>query len=98
MIILEELCNPSPCGPNTECNVINNVPTCSCLPGYRGQPLTGCRHECEADTDCSGSMFCKNYKCVHACESGVCGSGAHCEVVNHRPVCKCPDVSSKAKI
>ncbi|KAK6636524.1 hypothetical protein RUM43_010186 [Polyplax serrata] len=87
----QELCNPSPCGKNTECTVINNVPTCSCLPGYKGQPLTGCKHDCEADSDCSSHQFCKSFKCITACEEGVCGKGAHCDVVNHRPVCKCPE-------
>lgn len=26
---------------------MNEVPVCSCLPGYRGSPLTGCHHECK---------------------------------------------------
>ena len=38
-------CDPSPCGPNTECqqNRQGN-PVCTCLPGYQPQPdtITGC--------------------------------------------------------
>lgn len=91
---LEELCHPSPCGPNTECTVINDVPTCSCLPGYHGQPLTGCKHECDSDRDCSGNQLCQNFKCAHSCQQGSCGAGALCEVFNHRPTCRCPEVIS----
>lgn len=87
--ILEEQCHPSPCGLNTKCEVIKDIPTCSCLPGYVGNPLSGCRHECDHDGDCSARDMCKNFKCVPACEQ--CGIGATCNTVaNHRAVCECP--------
>lgn len=35
---------PGVCGLNAECNVINHSPSCSCIPGYTGDPLTAC-HE-----------------------------------------------------
>ena len=45
----EESCHTGgqwgPCGVNTKCEVVNGVPTCSCLRGYVGSPLSGCRHE-----------------------------------------------------
>jgi hypothetical protein len=31
---IEELCEPSPCGANTKCDVVNGIPTCSCLLGF----------------------------------------------------------------
>lgn len=34
---------PGVCGHNAECSVINHSPSCSCVPGYTGNPLTGCR-------------------------------------------------------
>lgn len=36
--------NPCPgtCGLNAECRVINHAPSCSCLPGYSGNPLSSC--------------------------------------------------------
>lgn len=35
---------PGVCGLNAECNVINHSPSCSCIPGLTGDPLTAC-HE-----------------------------------------------------
>lgn len=85
----EELCHPSPCGQNTRCEVINNVPTCSCLTGFTGSPLSGCRHECESDHECGGQESCKEFRCQSACSQ--CGDGAQCvRVQNHRAVCECP--------
>lgn len=89
----EELCHPSPCGKNTKCDVINGVPTCSCLQGFVGSPLVGCKHECESDYDCDATKSCQNYKCKNACQAGVCAPTANCEVHNHRPVCTCPKVN-----
>jgi hypothetical protein len=87
--LIEEACHPSPCGVNTKCEVVNYQPVCSCLPSFKGNPLTGCTHECESDHDCSSSQYCKNYKCQSSCDQ--CGKGALCNgVVNHRPQCECP--------
>lgn len=33
---------PGTCGLNAECHVVNHAPSCSCLPGYSGDPLTSC--------------------------------------------------------
>lgn len=92
LIITEEQCYPSPCGQNTKCDVINDVPTCSCLPGYIGSPFSGCRHECDSDYDCGSTQMCQQYKCVSACSVGTCASTAICDVRNHRATCSCPKV------
>lgn len=34
---------PGVCGRNAQCNVINHSPSCSCLPGFTGNPSTSCR-------------------------------------------------------
>lgn len=34
---------PGICGINAECIVSNHAPSCSCLPGYTGNPLSSCR-------------------------------------------------------
>lgn len=92
---VEELCHPSPCGQNTKCEVINTTPTCSCLSGYVGNPLSGCRHECESDGECGSQEMCKDFKCQSSCSQ--CGTGAQCvRVSNHRAVCECPKVSVSA--
>lgn len=33
---------PGTCGLNAECRVVNHAPSCSCLPGYTGNPLSSC--------------------------------------------------------
>lgn len=34
---------PGVCGNNAECHVVNHSPSCTCFPGYTGNPLSGCR-------------------------------------------------------
>lgn len=80
-----DLCNPSPCGSNTQCN----GGECTCLPEYRGDPYVGCRPECTVSTDCQKNQICINKKCVNPCPD-TCGINAVCEVINHIPMCSCP--------
>lgn len=37
---------PGSCGYNAECRTINHSPVCYCLPGYSGDPFSGCQ-ECK---------------------------------------------------
>jgi len=85
----DELCNPSPCGANTKCRVDAGRAICSCQPTFTGNPLTGCRRECEADSQCGFNQACIDYKCRDPC-AGACGQYATCEVRNHAAVCSCP--------
>jgi len=85
----QEACRPSPCGQNTNCEVVAGRPTCSCVKGYVGNPLSGCRHECESDGECGSQEYCKDFKCQSACDQ--CGISAQCSrVTNHRAICECP--------
>lgn len=34
---------PGICGQNAKCDVHNHIPSCSCLPKYRGDPFISCR-------------------------------------------------------
>lgn len=34
---------PGTCGIHAECRVLNHAPSCYCLPGYTGDPLTQCK-------------------------------------------------------
>jgi hypothetical protein len=81
-------CNPSPCGPNSQCREINGQAVCSCLTGYVGSPPT-CRPECVSSSDCALNRACINQKCVDPCP-GTCGINGLCQVVNHNPICTCP--------
>lgn len=81
-------CNPSPCGPNSQCREINNHAVCSCIANYIGAPPL-CRPECTTNSDCNQNEACSNQKCKDPCP-GTCGIGAKCQVINHSPICNCP--------
>lgn len=87
--VMEEVdpCNPSPCGPYSQCRKVNGQGVCSCLPTYIGSPPS-CRPECVASSECSQNRACVNQKCVDLCP-GPCGLNTRCEVINHSPVCRC---------
>lgn len=82
-----EPCNPSPCGPNSQCRVNNGQPVCTCLPNYIGSP-PGCRPECVASSECPSQLACINQKCENPCPA-PCGLNTKCVVVNHSPICSC---------
>lgn len=81
-------CQPSPCGPNSLCRVIDGRPTCSCVAGYIGAPPQ-CRPECVISSECDSQKACIQQKCRDPCP-GTCGLNAHCQVINHSPICSCP--------
>lgn len=80
-------CQPSPCGPNSQCRETNEQAVCSCLPEYVGSP-PGCRPECVVSSECPSDKACLNQKCKDPCP-GVCGTNAECRVNNHSPICSC---------
>lgn len=83
-----DFCSPTPCGTNTNCRVENGRAVCSCRDGYFGNPIDGCKHECESDFECSSNKACINFRCDDPCSS--CGTYAECRVTNHRAICSCP--------
>lgn len=85
----KEPCNPTPCGANSFCKVVNEVAVCSCQPGQIGNP-PNCRPECVVSAECPLQQACLNNKCVDPCP-GTCGINAKCQVVNHNPICSCMD-------
>lgn len=80
-------CQPSPCGPNSQCQVVNDSPSCSCTPGFFGSPPS-CRPECASNSECLGHLACINQRCQDPC-IGSCGANADCRVVSHTPMCTC---------
>ena len=80
-------CQPTPCGPNSQCREVNNQAVCSCLPNYIGSP-PGCRPECVVSSECPQDKACINQKCADPCQ-GTCGTNANCRVNNHSPICYC---------
>jgi len=81
-------CQPSPCGPFSQCRVVNGHAVCSCQPEYIGAPPT-CHPECMVSSDCTQDKACINQKCRDPCP-GTCGLSAKCQVLNHNPICSCP--------
>ena len=80
-------CKPSPCGPFSQCRVVNGHAVCSCQANYVGTPPS-CKPECVVSTECPQDKACVNQKCVDPCP-GTCGISARCQVVNHNPICSC---------
>lgn len=80
-------CEPSPCGPNSQCREVNGHAVCSCVIGYIGSPPS-CKPECTVSSDCALDKACINLKCRDPCP-GTCGLNARCQVTNHNPICSC---------
>lgn len=82
-------CQPTPCGPYSECSVsADNSAKCSCLSNYIGQPPR-CRPECVNSAECPSNRACVNLKCIDPCP-GSCGNLAECRVSSHTAMCYCP--------
>lgn len=85
-------CNPSPCGPNSQCRERNGAASCTCLDDYQfissNDPFLGCRPECVSNSDCPPTKTCFNNKCNDPCP-GECGINAQCTVLYHVPHCQC---------
>lgn len=84
----EDVCQPTPCGPNSRCESVRKQAVCACLSGYTGSP-PACRPECMSVSDCPLSKTCLNERCIDPCP-GMCGLNAECRVVNHNAICSCP--------
>lgn len=80
---------PSPCGPNSFCQPVNQNPVCACLDNYVGSP-PNCRAECTVNSDCSSSKACINQKCRDPCV-GSCGLNTDCQVYQHAAICSCTE-------
>ncbi|XP_068220040.1 uncharacterized protein [Palaemon carinicauda] len=89
-----DACSPSPCGPNTRCQVSpRGIALCRCLDDFvpDGNTINGCKPQCTIDDDCPDDYRCRATKCVRVCVQGACGTNADCDSRNHRPICKCPN-------
>lgn len=50
-----------------------------------------CRAECSIDSHCPDETLCINHHCKDPCLIGICGLDAECRVINHKPLCDCPE-------
>lgn len=83
-------CDGSTCGANAICKKNINNGTCVCKRNYLGDPYIGCRPHCVLSADCPISFACVNSECLDPCKN-ACGMRARCQVVNHSPICFCPN-------
>ncbi|CAG0880783.1 unnamed protein product [Cyprideis torosa] len=65
---------------------------CECPQGLIGDGYSACvapvlPEGCQSDEECPSNQACINGECRDPCN---CGVGALCEVINHRPICRCP--------
>lgn len=84
---ISDPCDPSPCGPNSQCRIQNGIAICTCLPDYEGTPPV-CRPECITSSECPLDKICEKMKCVSPC-SKACGVNTECRVIKHNPICTC---------
>lgn len=82
-------CMPSPCGPNSQCQNRNGIPSCSCQSNFEGSP-PNCHPECTINEDCLSDLACINQKCKDPCP-GSCGLNANCHVMKHVAICTCDE-------
>lgn len=80
-------CNPSPCGPYSQCRANGEQASCTCLEKYIGSP-PNCRPECVTSNECPNDKACLQERCSDPCP-GSCGYNAHCNVINHAATCTC---------
>lgn len=64
----------------TVCQVLNHRPSCSCAPGYTGDPYTRCYKP---------SPITPIVKPINPCQPSPCGQNSECKVINESPACSC---------
>ena len=88
--MITDPCVITACGINANCHTENDRAVCTCPRELIGNPYIECRPECVINNECNRQQACINNKCVDPCP-GTCGQRARCDVVNHNPVCSCPE-------
>lgn len=89
-----DACEGILCGRNAECSSKNHKASCTCKPGFKGNPnddKLGCQKvECETSDQCSNDKLCDQYMCKIAClVNNPCGRNALCSAEKHKQVCYC---------
>lgn len=69
---------PGTCGQNTNCQVINHNPICSCLNGFTGDPFTRCN-----------VIPIEKPRPTNPCQPSPCGPNSECKVIGETPACTC---------
>lgn len=94
---------PTPCGLNSQCQVINHSPICSCRPGYTGDAFSRCFPQPRKQQQATISVFyLTNPKTFIAplavepiqvptdpCMPSPCGPNSQCRDIGAAPSCSC---------
>ncbi|KAK7075250.1 hypothetical protein SK128_022664 [Halocaridina rubra] len=80
-----------PCAPTATCISVNHSTTCTCRPGYTGNPTTSCEPTgCLSSDECLNHEACYKGSCTDPCLiNSPCGAGAICKVEQHIVSCIC---------
>lgn len=93
--------NPCPgtCAANAECQVVNHLPSCTCVPGYTGDPFVLCRIITEVIRKLyfplhfiTNILFVNDTLAVapeNPCLPSPCGPNSQCRNKNGQAVCSC---------
>ncbi|XP_049964679.1 neurogenic locus notch homolog protein 4-like [Schistocerca serialis cubense] len=71
---------PGTCGPNADCQVVNHLPSCTCRPGYTGDPFRYCTVQASEPVVAEPG---------DPCSPSPCGPNSQCRQVNGQAVCSC---------
>lgn len=86
---------PGTCTVNAECQVVNHLPSCTCIPGYTGDPFVLCKISIEPRKLPS---LAKKHNVIHnllaappenPCLPSPCGPNSQCRNNNGQAVCSC---------
>jgi hypothetical protein len=66
------------CGSYAQCDVINHRPSCTCPPGYTGDPFFECR-----------DIPVTPRPRQNPCQPSPCGPNSQCREINEQAVCSC---------
>lgn len=89
---------PGTCAPNAECQVVNHLPSCTCIPGYTGDPFRFCsllppRNAIKSNLTIlplnSGYILAPPEQPKNPCTPSPCGPNSQCREVNSQAVCSC---------
>lgn len=66
------------CASNAQCQVINHLPSCTCMNGFSGDPFQHC-----------SMVLLAEPTVTEPCSPSPCGPNSQCRVINQQAVCSC---------
>jgi hypothetical protein len=75
---------PGVCGRNAKCEVINHVPSCSCIEGYIGNAFVECRLPPPPPPVPTSPPVRRD-----PCQPNPCGPNSICRAINEQAICSC---------